>query len=48
MKSKSTKEQREYDAAVRAAEKKTRDAEREKKKAEEAERERLRTSIWED
>ncbi|KAH0603637.1 uncharacterized protein H6S33_007296 [Morchella sextelata] len=48
VKSKSTKEQREYDAAVRAAEKKTRDAEREKKKAEEAERERLRTSIWED
>lgn len=48
VKSKSTKEQREYDAAVRAAEKKKRDAEREKKKTEEAERERLRTSIWED
>ncbi|KAI5837125.1 hypothetical protein DFP73DRAFT_569500 [Morchella snyderi] len=48
VKSKSTKEQREYDAAVRAVEKKKRDAEREMKKAEEAERERLRTSIWED
>lgn len=48
VRSRSTKEQREYDAAVRAVEKKKRDTEREKQKAEEAERERLKASIWED
>lgn len=48
VRTKSTKEQREYDNAVRIAEKKKKDEEREKKRLEEAEKERMKTAIWED
>lgn len=48
VRTKSTKEQREYDSAVRMAEKKKKDEEKEKKKLEEAEKERMKTAIWED
>lgn len=48
VRTKSTKEQREYDSAVRATEKKKKDEEKEKKKLEEKEKERMKTAIWED
>lgn len=48
VRAKSTKEQREYDAAVKAAERKKREEERERSRVEEEERERVRRGIWED
>lgn len=48
VRTKSTKEQREYDIAVRTAEKKKKEEEKEKKKLEEDEKERMKTAIWED
>jgi len=48
VRAKSTKEQREYDAAVKATERKRREEEREKSRLEEEERERVRRGIWED
>ncbi|CUS06987.1 unnamed protein product [Tuber aestivum] len=48
VRAKSTKEQREYDTAVKAAERKKREGERERSRLEEEERERVRRGIWED
>lgn len=48
VRAKSTKEQKEYDSAVRTAEKKKKDEEKERKRAEEEEKERLKKAIWED
>lgn len=48
VRTKSTKEQREYDTAVRTAEKRKKEEEKEKKKLEENEKERMKTAIWED
>lgn len=48
VRTKSTKEQREYDIAVRTAEKKKKEEDKEKKKSEEKEKERMKTAIWED
>ncbi|KAG0640120.1 hypothetical protein HOY80DRAFT_36625 [Tuber brumale] len=48
VRARSTKEQREYDAAVKAAERKRREGEKERSKLEEEERERVRRGIWED
>lgn len=48
VRTKSTKDQREYDTAVRTAEKRKKEEEKEKKKLEEKEKERMKTAIWED
>ncbi|KAL0639972.1 hypothetical protein Q9L58_001064 [Maublancomyces gigas] len=48
VRTKSTKEQREYDIAVRTAEKKRKEEDNEKKKLEEKEKERMKAAIWED
>lgn len=48
VRTRSTKEQREYDAAMMGAERKKREEEKERRRIEEEEKEKLKVAIWED